>query len=139
MHTRTFWHLSEGKWGFYSKIIHRIHVIFLFKAAKLKRPMSTKCTHLLFGIFQKESEDFIKKIIYHIHVIFLFKAAKLKRLISTKCTHTYFLTSFRRQMTFLYQNYLSYSCDIFDQSREAKTANEHKIHTPTFWYLSEEK
>ena len=94
MHTPTFWHLSEGKWHFYSKIIYRIHVIFLIKAAKLKQPMSTKSTHLLFDIFQKTNKDIIKK-------------------------------------------FSSCPCNLFIQSSEAKTVNEHKIHTPTFWHLSE--
>ena len=52
---------SESK-DFIKKIIYHIHVIFLFKAAKLKRPISTKRTHLLFDIFQKANEAFIAKL-----------------------------------------------------------------------------
>ena len=49
--TPTFSQISEGKWGIESKTISHVYVKFLFKAAKLNGPISTKLTHLLFHRF----------------------------------------------------------------------------------------
>ena len=60
-----------------------------FKAAKRKRPKSTKVTHLTFGLFQKSNVTFMKKLFDQLMHPF-FRAAKLKRPKSTKVTHLTF-------------------------------------------------
>ena len=54
--TPTFSQISGSKWGIESKTIFHVYVIFLFKAAKLNGPISTKLTHLLFDRFLKAKE-----------------------------------------------------------------------------------
>ena len=72
-----------------------------FKAAKLKRPNSTKVTHLISSIFQKANWEFHDKIIWLIDVSFFFKAAELKRPKSTKMTHIILRIFQNANVTFL--------------------------------------